>query len=136
MAETLRLYTCDAYIEELVLEEEKAPMTRQQKKQERVKARIARDHYKEKIVTGEIQVSGLFETDKDLIEMRSKFTQAFFDTFSDGFRMYIEGNWHLANKILKSVHMLKKMPDGPSESLMKVMKEHDFKAPEDWPGYR
>ena len=136
MAETLRLYTCDAYIEELVLEEEKAPMTRQQKKQERVKARIARDHYKEKIVTGEIQVSGLFETDKDLIEMRSKFTQAFFDTFSDGFRMYIEGNWHLANKILKSVQMLKKMPDGPSESLMKVMKEHDFKAPEDWPGYR
>ena len=136
MAETLRLYTCDAYIEELVLEEEKAPLTRQQKKQERVKARISRDQYKEKIVTGEIQVSGLFETDKDLLEMRSKFTQAFFDTFNDGFRMYIEGNWNLANKILKSVQMLKKMPDGPSESLMKVMKEHDFKAPEDWPGYR
>lgn len=37
---------------------------------------------------GEIQVAGLFETDKDLLEMRSKFTQAFFDTFNDGFRMY------------------------------------------------
>ena len=88
MEETLRLYTCDAYIEDLVLEDEKAPMTKQQKKQARVKARLARDNYKEKIVTGEIQVCGLFETDRDLLEMRSKFTQAFFDTFNDGFRMY------------------------------------------------
>ena len=74
LEETLRLYTCDAYIEDLVLEEEKAPMTRQQKKQARVKARIARDSYKEQIIAGEIQVSGLFATDKDLLDMRGKFT--------------------------------------------------------------
>lgn len=136
MEETLRLYTCDVFIDDLALDEDKAPMTKQQKKQARVKARIARDIYKERVATGEIEVSGLFETDKDLLEMRSKFTQAFFDTFNDGFRMYAEGNWNLSKKILKSVQMLKKMPDLPSESLIKVMAEHDFKAPDDWPGYR
>jgi len=68
--------------------------------------------------------------------MRSKFTQAFFDTFNDGFRMYQEGNWNLAKKIRKSVQMLKKMPDLPSQNLIKVMEAHDCVAPEDWPGYR
>lgn len=81
-------------------------------------------------------MSGLFETDKDLIEMRSRFTQAFFDTFNDGFTLYARGDWDLARKVLKTVPMLKKMPDLPSENLIKVMAEHDFKAPEDWPGYR
>ena len=50
--------------------------------------------------------------------------------------MYAEGNWNLAKKILKSVPMLKKMPDLPSENLIKVMEEHNFKAPDDWQGYR
>ena len=54
MDETLRLYTCDAYIEDLVLEEDKPPLSKQQKKQARVKARIARDSYKDKIGMGEI----------------------------------------------------------------------------------
>ena len=81
-------------------------------------------------------MSGLFETDKDLIEMRSRFTQAFFDTFNDGFTLYARGDWDLARKVLKTVPMLKKMPDLPSENLIKVMSEYDFKAPEDWPGYR
>ena len=106
------------------------------KKQARVKARIARDSYKEKIGMGEIQVSGLFETDRDLLEMRSKFTQAFFDTFNDGFSLYKRGDWDLARKVLRTVAMVKKMPDLPSENLIKVMEAHDFKAPEDWPGYR
>ena len=54
MDETLRLFTCDAYIEDLVLEEDKPPLSKQQKKQARVKARIARDSYKDKIGMGEI----------------------------------------------------------------------------------
>ena len=54
MEETLRLFTCDVYIEDLVLEEEKPVMSKQQKKQARVKARIARDSYKDKIGMGEI----------------------------------------------------------------------------------
>jgi hypothetical protein len=54
MEETLRLYTCDVYIEDLVLEEDKPTQSKQQKKQARVKARIARDSYKDKIGMGEI----------------------------------------------------------------------------------
>ena len=68
--------------------------------------------------------------------MRSKFTQAFFDTFNDGFTLYQRGDWDLARKVLRTVSMLKKMPDLPSENLIKVMEANDFKAPDDWPGYR
>ena len=35
----------------------------------RVRQRLARDRLKQSILSGEIEVNGLFETDPDLIEM-------------------------------------------------------------------
>ena len=42
----------------------------------------------------------------------------------------------MARKVLRTVSMVKKMPDGPTDNLIKVMEAYDFKAPDDWPGYR
>lgn len=64
------LYTCDVDPSYLSLEEPKIPQTRAQARKERVSARLIRDKYKEQIFSGEINVSGLFETSEDLVKMR------------------------------------------------------------------
>ena len=50
---------------------------------------------------GEIDVSLLFQTDNDLIDMRQNIHQVFFDIFQEGFRNFIYGEWKKARKILK-----------------------------------
>ena len=50
---------------------------------------------------GEIDVSLLFQTDNDLIDMRQNIHQVFFDIFQEGFRNFIHGEWKKARKILK-----------------------------------
>lgn len=52
-----------------------------------------RDTNKELIFSGEFEVSGLFHTDEDLIEMRAPFKKEFYDTFKLGYEAYIEGDW-------------------------------------------
>jgi hypothetical protein len=37
---------------------------------------------------------------------------------------------------LKKEHAIENLVDGPSECLLNFMKEYDFVAPKDWPGYR
>lgn len=58
--------------------------------------------------------------------------QAYYDTFNDGFKNYINGDWKRANRILKLVPKMKGMDDAPSEKLIKFMSETDFEAPLDW----
>ena len=49
---------------------------------------------------GEIDVALLFQTDADLIEMRSSFPQAFFDVFNEGFKNFLRGDFKRARKML------------------------------------
>lgn len=56
--------------------------------------------------------------------------------FNKGFDLYIEGNWSEARAILDQVELVKGMADGPTRSIMEVMKETKFVAPHDWAGYR
>jgi hypothetical protein len=51
----------------LELEKEEPPKTAQQVKKERVKERLARGRYLTQIMNGEIAVSGILETDPDMI---------------------------------------------------------------------
>lgn len=80
--EPIRLFTADAEAANLEIDEDAKPMTRKEEKTARVKARLARDRFKTNIMQDEVQVSGLFETDVDLIEMRRPFSRAFFDLFA------------------------------------------------------
>ncbi len=59
--------------------------SRKDARRARVRARIIRDLFKEKFVSGEIQVSALFSTDQDLLIMRENFSSQFFETFKEGF---------------------------------------------------
>jgi len=50
-----------------------------------VKARLTRDNFKQSILQDEIQVSGLFETDPELIEMRKPFSKEFEIHFNEAY---------------------------------------------------
>lgn len=74
----LDLYTCDLDINNLALEPVVKGGGRREAKIKRVKARLARDKYRELCYSGEIQASGKFETDRDLITMRANYTQVIY----------------------------------------------------------
>ena len=52
------------------MDAEMPEVTKNEEKKLRARQRLARDQYKSSIFSGEIQASGLFETDTDLIEMK------------------------------------------------------------------
>ena len=52
-------------------------------------------------------MSGLFETDTDLIEMRQPFKQDFFDLFNEAYSAYENGDWVKARELLERVESVK-----------------------------
>ena len=85
---------------------------------------------------GEIDVALLFQTDSDLIEMRSHFPQVFFEIFNEGFSFFIKGDWKLAKKLLLQIEFIKKVPDTPTNLILDFMAKSFFVAPSDWKGYK
>lgn len=71
----LRLFTVDVNLNGLDLEKDDIPKTPQQVKTERVKERLARDRYLTQIMYGQIEVSGMLETDPDLVHIRKPFSK-------------------------------------------------------------
>lgn len=66
----------------------------------RVRQRLARDRLKQSILSGEIEVNGLFETDPDLIEMTKNLNKNLLKLFETGFKCYMEGYWPEARRLL------------------------------------
>jgi hypothetical protein len=71
----------------------------------KVRARIERNLFRERALNGQISVSGLFETDDDIIKMRQTYSQEFFDTFRTGIEYYINGDWVQAKIELDKVEV-------------------------------
>ena len=69
------MYTVDLDITYLTVEVGMASRGRREAKVKRVKARLARDKYRELCFSGEIQASTKFETDRDLITMRAPYKE-------------------------------------------------------------
>jgi class 3 adenylate cyclase len=67
---------------------------------------------------------------------------AFLQRFNEGFELYRAGDWPAARVVFEECRSLRRnrlgrpVPDGPSETLLAVMGEKGFEAPEDWRGYR
>jgi class 3 adenylate cyclase len=132
-----RLFTCD--IDYNLVEVEPIPkteMSAQEKKLKRVKARLKRDREKLKMFDGSIKLVNKFELDQDMVVMREPFTEKFYEVYNAGFEDYIEGRWEEARVKLEQMEEIRGTPDGPSLSLLRVMREHNFKAPADWEGWR
>lgn len=95
-------------------DEEKPQTTIHEDKKARVRHRLARDKYKQQIFSGEIQASGLFETDVDLIEMRRYFNPRFLRRYEIGLRLYLEGYWPESKQIFDEINRIKGCQDKPT----------------------
>ena len=66
----------------------------------------------------------------------------FLDKFREGYTAYEEGDWSKAEEILKVCLTMNKdsngntIKDGPTNTLLHVMEEHNFVAPKSWKGFR
>ena len=121
MDEPTRLYTCDIFVENLALEPEKPPLKRRNIRANRVKQRLTRNNFKENLFLGNVSAALIFEQE-ELQECRNMFSQAFYDTFNEGFEYYIDGDWKKARKMLRHVESLKHMEDGPTRLILEIMK--------------
>ncbi len=70
----LRLYTVDVEYNHLELEPAKPKHSMKESKIQRVRARMRRDDLRQICFNQEFNVYELYETDRDLIEMREMFT--------------------------------------------------------------
>mmetsp|Transcript_41355 Transcript_41355/g.108678 ORF Transcript_41355/g.108678 Transcript_41355/m.108678 type:complete len:756 (+) Transcript_41355:447-2714(+) len=86
----------------------------------------------------------VFKSDKQLVLMRERFPQKFFDLFGMGVHNYVAGEWDVAREYLETtVGMLppetedaQQAVDGPSKALLDFMQKSQFKAGDKWEGWR
>ena len=101
----------------------------------RVRQRIERNKYKDQIFSGEIQASGLFQTDSDLEEMTQFFQNDFMKKYEAGIALYLEGFWPEAKVEFEKVSRIKGFDDRPTQNLLRFMRKTNFIAPADWKNY-
>jgi class 3 adenylate cyclase len=122
----MRLYTSDVDPKDL---------TPTLASKERMSTRLKRKKLRQALEKGMLNSYSILENSKELRSMRSHITEEFISTFDKGMQAYIAGDWGDAKDWIEKALELKPQ-DGPSETLINVMSEEDFKAPSDWSGYR
>jgi class 3 adenylate cyclase len=84
----------------------------------------------------EVYMANLFNQDPDIATMRFRYTLEFIHVFNMGYQNYLWGEWQVAQRLLSRTWTMLGAEDGPSAALLRFMEAHEFKAPEDWKGYR
>jgi len=116
----------------------------------RFKIRQLREAIKTEKWADDYNVCEAFETDEDLIKMRSKYSSEFFKRFSMAYRNYEAGEWMAARDMLFTCHYSPKSDvgrymvtseaewpeDGPTVTLLHFMRQTHYCPLPDWPGYR
>ena len=97
--------------------------------------RLERKKQNREIFSGEIQASGLFETDPELIEMRCMYNFNFLKLYEEGLNLYLDGYWPEAKLSLEKVPLIKGFDDRPTINLLQFMRLHNFCAPKGWKGH-
>jgi len=90
---------------------------------------------KGKLERGQIESWELFEDSREIYSLKEAFTVDFYDNYRKGMIAYTEGSWQEAKSYFESALRIKPN-DGPTMTLMSVLKENNFEAPTDWEGYR
>ena len=86
----------------------------------------------------------VFDMDDDMLMLRAHVANndEFNLVFSEGIKVYLEGDWTTARKFLEKANklMARAAPqlggDGPCLTLLEYMGERNWKAPSDWGGFR
>lgn len=94
-----------------------------------------RDSLRRSLTTNKITPIQLFRKSKDIKLMRQSFVEEFFNSFKRASQAYIKGNWGECKQHL-DVCSKYQPKDGPSATLLSVIGETNFVAPETWEGFR
>ena len=81
-----------------------------------------------------------WSSDPDLIQLRCLATPQFRKTFENGLNNYLTGHWEAAREQLEKADKMMAPNDiggdGPSQAILKYMKEYDWVCPSAWEGHR
>jgi hypothetical protein len=78
----------------------------------------------------------LFETDVDLLAMRSFYNLRFIRRYEIALKLYLEGYWPEAKLIFNEVSRTKGSKDDASIALINFMGSYNFLVPDDWKCFR
>jgi hypothetical protein len=94
-------------------------------------------------LTPEDHTGDVFEQDYDMLTLRAHAVDPEFQsTFKEGIALYLGGDWAGAKVLLEKadVMMATAAPelggDGPSQTLLRYMRDQNFEAPSTWKGFR
>jgi len=148
--QSVRLYTIDLDCNELQVQPRKVATVIKN----RFRIRQIREVRKNEKWADDYKVWEAFDTDEDLIAMRSLYSTEFFQRFAMGYRNYEAGEWMVAHDALCMCHYMQSSSgngdsptptilsddqwpvDGPTCTLLNFMKQFNYVPPNDWPGHR
>lgn len=81
--------------------------------------------------------TGIWNTDEDLIAMRTHMRDEILETWDNGMNAFIKGDWENAREEFNRVLEITSGKDGPSQNILRHMDEdYGGNVPMDWKGYR
>lgn len=105
------------------------------KKLEKYKKRMKRKMNYDDAINGVRKIWQEFEdADEDYAIMRRKYTKEFYDFYNLGFNHFQDGDWLKAKIYFEKANDVLGDKDGPTENLIRIMKENNFTRPADWKG--
>ena len=76
-----------------------------------------------------------FDGDPNVAYLQKSIDRGFYGVFEEGLRLYLAGDWADAAAALERAKLLKPK-DGPTATLLEVMKKAGLQKPDGWAGVR
>ncbi|CAD8178473.1 unnamed protein product [Paramecium octaurelia] len=107
-----------------------------QKKKQKVLRRMKRDKLKQAVLKNHVAISETWIKDNNIKQSRALFNKEFYHKWDKGFSCYLSGDWDQAKAIFEeTLNFLPNYKDGPSNTLLRVIKEEPYLR-NNWKGYR
>lgn len=123
----IKLFTYDVTFSKLFPSEQK-PFDKEISKTKR-KEKLA------KLKEGRLDIADMIYKSKKLKYLSENLLPGYLDAYERGISEYEAGHWRSSRELLEQ-SLEFKPADGPSQALLTYMRDYDFTAPSNWPGYR
>lgn len=134
----IELFTIDLVYDNLkISQNEVLALQGIDKKRKKYQDRIDKEKFRQKINQNKVHPYKFFYKNKEISDMRSPFTDHFYEVWEEGFNYYISGKWKEALNLFNiTLNMINGRIDGPSNTLIEIIKNNNEEAPPNWKGYR
>eukprot|EP00929_Paragymnodinium_shiwhaense_P022827 TRINITY_DN14467_c0_g1_i1.p1 TRINITY_DN14467_c0_g1~~TRINITY_DN14467_c0_g1_i1.p1 ORF type:complete len:983 (-),score=183.02 TRINITY_DN14467_c0_g1_i1:298-3246(-) len=103
---------------------------------QRFRARQLLDSEKTARLNEQVSMASYFQTNPDIAAMRFRYTLEFIHIFDNGLQNYLEGEWGVAERLLRRTSTLLGVEDGPSLALLRYMARFNYCTSDSWCGVR